>query len=383
MDKSDKGFNFEVLSAKLQLESELIAELLTNEIQSKVKERRVFEKIADTSPIPMHSGKAMWKLPKEKHCQVHIMSSLGHVMSDTLRTIMEHKKEAGVVIFQVQSAQDWPNYAEKEKQLEAIDNAIEAVVQSIAEYEEEAAWRTILPVVTSESPESYDEVLPTIPPQIYEMPTADPTAGYFSKELLNRMIVGAQRYGKRLCQFLVSPEDLADIREYTNDDIDPVTRREIFTAGGCGSIWGISLECSHSLGIRGLYNINGNESSWGRFVANSEENFLSYKVVHPNVVDKHGNLVKPGETQFYAFTEDISDYFKMPINTPYIAFWDMALHRRQRCGFFGWQHMGSAIYGSKSIYMGVVDRSFEDIMVDESGYMKIKPKRRKMLLTHR
>ena len=77
----------------------------------------------------------------------------------------------------------------------------------------------------------------------------------------------------------------ADIREWTDTDIDPVTRREIFQAGGMGSLWNVALHEIQHLGATGLYNINGSASAFGKFVADGTEHYNSYLLDNPNITN--------------------------------------------------------------------------------------------------
>jgi len=72
-------------------------------------------------------------------------------------------------------------------------------------------WRVIMPAATS--PFSGKGLLGSRPAPIYEISPAAQGAGYLSKELINKMIVGFKRTGRTLTDLYVSPEDAADIRK--------------------------------------------------------------------------------------------------------------------------------------------------------------------------
>jgi len=240
------------------------------------------------------------------------------------------------------------------KEDEILDRAIISVVQALAEYESEAGWRVIIPAVTTAFGGA--GILPPRPAQVFELPPGDPAAGYFSKELVNRMIIGMKRNSQTLSQLMVSPEDLGDIREYTDTDVDPITRREIFKAGGKGAIWGIDLVESMDLGVRGKYNINDKTCKFGSFKGSDEKNnFNDYQITHGNLLDENGNLVIPGETQVYGFSEDHKMSLKMPI-IKFQAHWDPSLIRKQQIGFFGWMKMGMCCLDNRHMSAGVIDR---------------------------
>lgn len=162
--------------------------------------------------------------------------------------------------------------------------------------------------------------------------------------------------GQKLTELLVSPEDLADIREWTDTDVDETTRREILKASGAGELWGITLTETSSLGILGKYNINDKSSEYGPFKGNTPLNqFNDYTVGHGNVVDQNGNLVIAGETQIYGLCEGYRDVLRMPLK-PYQAHYDWTLMRKRQTGFFGWQEIGMTCLDPRRLCMGVIDR---------------------------
>lgn len=195
------------------------------------------------------------------------------------------------------------------------------------------------------------------PAPIYEIAPASTGAGYLSKELINKMMVGFKRIGRTLTDLYVSPEDAADIREWTDTDIDPVTRREIFQAAGMGSIWNVSLHEIQHLGATGLYNINGSAAAYGKFVADGSDYYNAYHLDNPNVTAADGTVSALGETQVIGFDLGLNDSLVMPIRKEYEAHDDPTLLRVQKQGFFGWAEIGFACLDSRMLGMGIIDRS--------------------------
>jgi hypothetical protein len=191
------------------------------------------------------------------------------------------------------------------------------------------------------------------------MPSGDPAAGYLSKELINRMMVGMARLGRTLQELWVSPEDLADIREWTDTDIDPITRREIFQAAGMGKIWNVTLREVRHLGVKGKYNIHDKTSVYGPFKGNTASNaFNNYTITagHGNILDANMNLTTAGETQIYGFDRGFTDSLVMPVRKDYEPIDDPTLLRQQQQGYFGWEEVGFGCLDARSICMGVIDR---------------------------
>ena len=149
----------------------------------------------------------------------------------------------------------------------------------------------------------------------------------------------------------------ADIREWTDTDIDPVTRREIFQAGGMGSLWNVALHEIQHLGATGLYNINGSTSAFGKFVADGTEHYNSYLLDNPNVTNADGTVLTLGETQIIGFDLSVNDSLVMPIRKDYEAYDDPTLLRVQKAGFFGWEEIGFACLDPRMLGLGIIDRS--------------------------
>ena len=292
-----------------------------------------------------------YPLPDEFESPVWILPGMGYIAQDYIELISE---EVMLRTFTVQAAKDWLLKYAREGRVDVAVRAQQAVADALADYEEEAGWRTIMPAATS----SFDGagVLSPRPAPIYEMPAGDPASGYFSKELINRMIVGMKRLGRKLGELWVSPEDLADIREWTDIDVDPATRNRIFQAAGLGDLWGIQLREVEAIGVRGQFNINDQDSEWGPFKgAVGTNKFNDYQITHGNLVDINGNLTVAGETQIFGFDRtDIS--LVMPIKQEFVAHEDMTLLRKQKEGFFGWEEFGMACLDARFIAVGIIDR---------------------------
>lgn len=257
--------------------------------------------------------------------------------------------------FTIDASADWKITYARDSRIDIAQRAAARAAKDLANYEEECGWRVIMPAVTSSF--TGKGLLGSRPAPIYEIQPASTGAGYLSKELINKMIVGFKRIGRTLTDLYVSPEDAADIREWTDTDIDPVTRREIFQASGMGSIWNVKLHEIQHLGATGLYNINGYTSSYGKFVADSSDEYNAYAIENANLTNADGTVGTLGETQVLGFDLSINDSLVMPIRKEYEAHDDPTLLRVQKQGFFGWAELGFACLDSRMMGMGVIDRS--------------------------
>ena len=149
----------------------------------------------------------------------------------------------------------------------------------------------------------------------------------------------------------------ADIREWTDTEIDPVTRREIFQAAGMGKIWNVALHEVYQLGATGSYNINSASSGWGIFKVDGSGAYNNYTPTVANVITAAGAVTTPGETQIYGFDLTVNDSLVMPVRKEYSAIEDPALLRYQKQGFYGWEEAGFGCLDSRMLGMGVIDRS--------------------------
>lgn len=297
-------------------------------------------------------AQAVYPVAEDFEIPVWVLPGLGYVAQNFIEGIGE---EVYVPTFTVDASADWKITYARDSRVDIAQRAAARVAKDLANYEEECGWRVIVPAATSSF--SGKGLLGSRPAPIYEINPASTGAGYLSKELINKMMVGFKRIGRTLTDLYVSPEDAADIREWSETDIDPVTRREIFQAAGMGSIWNVTLHEVQHLGATGLYNINGNASEYGKFSANASEEYNSYSLDNPNVTAADGTVSSLGETQIYGFDMNSNDSLVMPIRKEYEAYDDPTLLRVQKAGFFGWQEIGFACLDSRMLGMGVIDRS--------------------------
>jgi len=264
-------------------------------------------------------------------------------------------EEVFVPTFAINASADWKVTYARDSRIDIPQRSAARVAKDLANYEEECGWRIIMPAATSSF--SGKGLLGSRPAPIYEINPASTGAGYLSKELINKMMVGFKRIGRVLTDLYVSPEDAADIREWTDTDIDPTTRREIFQAAGMGSIWNVTLHEVQHLGATGLYNINGYGSAYGKFMADSGSDYNSYSLDNPNITSADGTISILGETQVLGFDLTVNDSLVMPIRKEYEAIDDPTLLRVQKQGFFGWAELGFACLDPRMIGMGIIDRS--------------------------
>jgi hypothetical protein len=169
---------------------------------------------------------------------------------------------------------------------------------------------------------------------------ADATAGLFSKRLVSLMQTVMRRnsggnsasVGRgRLTDLYVSPEALEDVRNWGLDQVDEVTRREIYTASEGGApitrIFGVNLHDLDELG-------EGQE--YQNFFVNS----LS------------GSVQASDLELVVGLDQSTNDSFVMPMKEQLQVFEDPTLHRQQRAGYYGWAELGFGVLDNRRVILG-------------------------------
>lgn len=169
---------------------------------------------------------------------------------------------------------------------------------------------------------------------------ADASAGLFSKRLVSLMKTVMRRNGGgnsasnnrgMLTDLYVSPEAMEDIRNWGLDQIDEVTRREIYTAadGSINRVFGVNLHDRDELG-------EGQQ----------------YQLFYSDVLG--GSL--PGSKAELVVGLDLRkrDSFIMPVRQEVQIFEDDTLHRQKRAGFYGWAEQGFAVLDNRRVILGAL-----------------------------
>ena len=169
---------------------------------------------------------------------------------------------------------------------------------------------------------------------------ADATAGIFSKRLVSLMQTVMRRnsggnsasVGRgRLTDLYVSPEALEDVRNWGLDQVDEVTRREIYTASENGApitrIFGVNLHDLDELGEGQQY-----------------QEFFTNDL---------GGAVQGSDVELVVgLDQSASDSFVMPVKAQLQVFEDPTLHRQQRAGYYGWAELGFGVLDNRRVVLG-------------------------------
>ena len=168
----------------------------------------------------------------------------------------------------------------------------------------------------------------------------DATRGMFSKRLVSLMQTVMRRnsggnsasIGRgRLTDLYVSPEALEDVRNWGLDQIDEVTRREIYTASEGGApitrIFGVNLHDLDELGAGQEYQTFFTEDLSGLVEGSDDELVIG-------------------------LDQSSSDSFVMPVKAALQVFEDPTLHRQQRAGFYGFMELGFGVLDNRRVILG-------------------------------
>ena len=128
-----------------------------------------------------------------------------------------------------------------------------------------------------------------------------------------------------------SPEAIEDIRNWGIDQVDEVTRREIYNSSDDGApltrVFGVNLHDIDELG-------EGQE----------------YQLFYSNQLG--GSLNGYDPELVVGLDLSANDSFIMPIKQEVQVYEDASLHRQQRAGFYGWAEIGFAVLDNRRVLLG-------------------------------
>lgn len=162
-------------------------------------------------------------------------------------------------------------------------------------------------------------------------------AGQFTKRLMSLIKLTVRRnaggnsnsVGRgKLTHLFMSPESVEDVRNWGLDEIDDVSRREIFMAGDgkINEIYGVRLVDLDELG--------------------ESQEYQDY------LVNTLSASMAASDLEFVIGLDLANrDSFVMPIREELSIFEDPTLHRQRRMGFYGWAGLGYAALDSRRILL--------------------------------
>lgn len=236
-----------------------------------------------------------------------------------------------VTTFDVGNAIDWPLKYATQARWNIVARAMEVLEAGFVKKMNTDGWRVIIAAGAGRA-----DFLGGAP-LVFDSAA---TAGQFTKRLVSlmkttmtRLAGGNTATSNRgiLTDLYISPEALEDIREWDRDEVDEVTRREIFTAtedgGPLARIYGVTLHPLDELGVGQEFQTFFAGIAGVSMGTGDEEIVVGLDLSH-------------------------GDSFVMPVKRELTIFEDDMLHRRQKAGFYGWQEHGFASLDGRRVLLG-------------------------------
>jgi hypothetical protein len=214
-----------------------------------------------------------------------------------------------------------------------VGRAMEVLEGSFVKKMNDDGWHTILAAGVDRNIVVYDS-------------DADP--GLFTKRLVSLMKTVMRRNGGGnsasnnrglLTDLYLSPEAMEDIRNWGLDQVDEITRREIYTAadGTVNRVFGINLHDLDELG-------------------EGQEYQLFYTDTLGGTLPQNAGGVSTNDKAEIVVGLDLRkrDSFIMPVRQEVQIFEDDTLHRQKRAGFYGWAEQGFAVLDNRRVLLGAL-----------------------------
>jgi hypothetical protein len=227
-----------------------------------------------------------------------------------------------VPTYEVGSSIDWTLKYARDARWDVISRATQVLESSFTKKINDDAWHTVLAAGVDRNIVVYD---------------SDASAGQFTKRLVSLMKTVMRRNGGgnstsinrgKLTDLFLSPEAMEDIRNWGVDQIDEVTRREIFNAGDgvINRIFNVNLHDLDELGEGQEY----------------QKFFLT---------ELAGSLQGSDVELVVGLDLSTNDSFVMPVRSDVQVFEDDNLHRQRRAGLYAWAEHGFAILDNRRVIL--------------------------------
>ena len=212
----------------------------------------------------------------------------------------------------------------REANWNVVGRAMQVLESSFVKKMNDDGWHTLLAAAVDRNILVYD---------------GDAGAGQFTKRLVSLMKTVMRRNGGgnsvtapgRLTDLYTSPEAIEDIRNWGIDQLDDVSRREVYVANDSGPqltrVFGVNLHDLFELG-------DGQEY---------QDYFLN---------DLGGSIEAADVELVIGIDQSANDSFVMPVKKEVEIFEDPTLHRHQRQGYYGWAEMGFGVLDNRRIIAG-------------------------------
>ena len=229
-----------------------------------------------------------------------------------------------VPTYDIGASIDWNLKYARDARWDIVGRAMEVLEASFTKKWNDDGWHTLITAAADRNIVVLD---------------SDADTGQFTKRLVSLMKVVMRRNGGgnstsnnrgALTDLYVSPEAMEDIRNWNVDQVDEITRREIFVSDGDNAmnrIFGVNLSVLDELG-------EGQE----------------YELFYENEL---GGSLPAGDVEIVVGLDLRNrDSFVMPVRENLSIFEDDSLHRQRRAGLYGWAEQGFAALDNRRIMLG-------------------------------
>jgi hypothetical protein len=217
---------------------------------------------------------------------------------------------------------DWLLKYARDARWDIVSRAMQVLEASFVKKSNDDAWHTILAAGADRNIVVYDTAA---------------TAGQFTKRLVSLGKTVMRRNGGgnstsvnrgKLTDIFLSPEGIEDIRDWGVDQIDEITRREIFQAqeGTLSRIFGVNMHDLDELGVGQEY-----------------QNFFTNEL--------SGNLQASDVELVVGLDMRTNDSFVNPVREEVSVYDDPTLHRQRRAGVYAWGEHGYAILDNRRVIL--------------------------------
>jgi hypothetical protein len=229
-----------------------------------------------------------------------------------------------VPVYDIAAGIDWNLKYARDARWDVVGKAMEVMKAQFVKKLNDDGWQTLITA-------AFDRNIVVL--------DSDAATGQFTKRLVSLMKTVVRRNGGgnstsmnrgKLTDLYMSPEAMEDIRNWNVDQVDPVTRRNIFVAPGdeaLNNIFGVNLHVLDEMG-------EGQE----------------YQLFYENELS--GTLPASDVEIVIGLDLSSNDSFVMPIREEVQIFEDESLHRSKRMGLYGWAEQGFAVLDNRRVIVG-------------------------------
>lgn len=228
-----------------------------------------------------------------------------------------------VPTYEVGASIDWLLKYARDARWDIVARAMQVLEASFTKKTNDDAWHVLLAAGVDRNIVVFDSLA---------------NVGQFTKRVVSLLKTIMRRNGGgnstsinrgKLTDLFVSPEAQEDIRDWGLDQIDEITRREVWTAedGILNRVFGVNLHDLDELGVGQEY-----------------QNFFT--------TDLSGAMGATDEEIIVGLDLRNRDSFVMPVRAPVQVFEDDTMHRQRRAGVYAWGEHGFGVLDNRRIILG-------------------------------